>query len=114
MQEPMTAGATVIAFPAGRVKCSAGAYARHREFGWCKVLRVRGFTRRVEYERCMPDPVPDVEDLPEDVLPEEVIFSETIEIIYRPRCAQQCFGRGYRHRYPPHLCITTQKFWSLS
>lgn len=65
----------------GAVKCPSGSKAIHKDFGWCEVLAADGFERTVMYEVHVPDEAPNTDDLPEGVMPGEVLFSETIEQI---------------------------------
>lgn len=65
----------------GAVKCPPGSKAIHNEFGWCEVVEADGFKRTVMYEVHAPDETPNTDDLPEGVMPEEVLLSETIEQI---------------------------------
>ena len=61
-----------------RIKCPEGAYAKHRTYGLCKILAARREHRFVGYEEHLPDDTPDVDDLPEGMQADEVLFSEKI------------------------------------
>ena len=62
----------------GRMKCPVGSYAKHATHGICEILDARDRERLVGYEEHVPDEIPDLEDLPEGVLAEEVLASEKI------------------------------------
>ena len=64
--------------PLGRINCPVGAYAKHRVHGFCKILEVRREHRLVGYDEHLPDDTPEVDDLPEEVQADEVLFSEKI------------------------------------
>ncbi len=64
--------------PLGRIKCPVGAHAIHRKQGFCEILAARGAHRLIGYEEHIPDETPDVDDLPEGMLADEVLFSEKI------------------------------------
>lgn len=65
----------------GAVKCPPGSKAIHSDFGWCEVLAANGMMRTVAYEIHDPDETLNLDDLPEGVLPDEIVFSENIRHI---------------------------------
>jgi hypothetical protein len=71
---------TIIPFPSIALKCPVNSVARHCEFGWCEVIGAEGLMRTVRYEVGIPLPI-DEDDMPDDVLIEEVMLSETIECL---------------------------------
>lgn len=62
----------------GAVKCPPGSKAIHHDFGWCEVLAADGMMRTIEYEIHEQDETLNLDDLPEGVSPDEVVFSENI------------------------------------
>lgn len=69
---------TANVIPLGHINCPVGAYAKHRVHGLCKILDLRREQRLIGYEEHLPDDTPDVDDLPEGVEADEVLFSEKI------------------------------------
>ena len=61
-----------------------GAAAIHREHGWCMITAVSpsGTQRTIRWIVHVPDAMLNTDDLPIDVAPEEVLYSETIETHY--------------------------------
>ena len=57
-----------------------GSVAMHRRHGWCEVVSAQDTRRTIRWLTYEPDAVPDTTDLPADVLPEEVLMSETISV----------------------------------
>ena len=57
-----------------------GSFAMHRIHGWCEIVGAQDTRRTIRWQTFEPDATPDATDLPTDVLPEEVLMSETISV----------------------------------
>lgn len=61
-------------------KCPIGSLATHREYGWCQIISANGLLRGVEYETREPEIDPSLDELPDGILPEELLLSEIITL----------------------------------
>jgi len=55
-----------------------GSLAMHRLHGWCEVVSAQDTRRTIRWLTFEPHAVLDTTDLPADILPEDVLMSETI------------------------------------
>ena len=65
----------VYQFDASQRKCPVGSLATHRDYGWCQIISADGLLRGIEYETREPEISPELGELEDGILPEELLLS---------------------------------------